>query len=70
MHDVVHAEQAFLESKIPFPSIAGADAAVLDAHIARGGAATLRDLDDVFEADAWARDCAREWLASTEGVRL
>ena len=52
----------FLDGGIAFPGIAASNAAVLNAHIARGGAATLRDLTDVVEADAWARACAREWL--------
>jgi 1-deoxy-D-xylulose-5-phosphate reductoisomerase len=58
---------AFLEKRVSFPAIAEANAAVLDAHIARCGAATLRDLDDVWEADAWARAGAGEWLAAEGG---
>jgi 1-deoxy-D-xylulose-5-phosphate reductoisomerase len=59
---------AFLAGEISFPAIAAANAGVLDAHVARATAATLRDLKDVAEADAWARDCARAWLASPKGV--
>jgi 1-deoxy-D-xylulose-5-phosphate reductoisomerase len=58
---------AFLEGRVSFPSIAAANAAVLNAHVARTTAAPLRDLDDVMEADAWARACAAEWLASAAG---
>ncbi len=59
---------AFLAGEISFPAIAAANAEVLDAHGARATAATLRDLKDVAEADAWARDCARAWLASPKGA--
>jgi 1-deoxy-D-xylulose-5-phosphate reductoisomerase len=59
---------AFLAGEISFPAIAAANAGVLDAHVARATAATLRDLKDVAEADAWARDCARAWLASPKGA--
>jgi 1-deoxy-D-xylulose-5-phosphate reductoisomerase len=55
---------AFLDEKIAFPSIAAANAAVLDAHVKRAGAGALRDLEDVMEADRWAREHAREWLVS------
>jgi len=54
---------AFLDGRIRFPTIADANAAVLDAHAAGGGAAELRDLADVMEVDLWARACATEWLA-------
>jgi hypothetical protein len=37
---------------------------VLEAHFARPGDGALRDLADVAEADAWARDRAREELAT------
>jgi 1-deoxy-D-xylulose-5-phosphate reductoisomerase len=53
---------AFLERRIGFAAIAEANAAVLDAHLARGGTGTLDDLDDVIEADRWARSCARDWV--------
>jgi 1-deoxy-D-xylulose-5-phosphate reductoisomerase len=53
---------AFLSGGIGFPWIARTNAAVLNAHLARGGAPRLRDLRDVDEADGWARACAREWL--------
>ena len=58
---------AFLEGRIAFPRIAAANDAVLEAHVARGAAGPLRDLRDVLEADAWARERAREWLAASGG---
>jgi 1-deoxy-D-xylulose-5-phosphate reductoisomerase len=59
---------AFLGGEIAFPAIAQTNAAVLDAHIARPGSGTLRDLSDVADADAWARACAGEQLGTAEGV--
>ncbi len=59
---------AFLAERVPFSAIAASNAAVLEAHVARAGAATLRDLDDVGEADAWARARAREGLALRESA--
>jgi 1-deoxy-D-xylulose-5-phosphate reductoisomerase len=56
---------AFLASEIPFPGIAAANAAVLDAHVSATGDRSLRDLDDVAEADGWARAHAQEWLATS-----
>ena len=55
---------AFLEGAIPFPAIAATNDAVLNAHVAAAGGASLRDLDDVREADAWARERARHCLAT------
>jgi 1-deoxy-D-xylulose-5-phosphate reductoisomerase len=57
---------AFLEGAVPFPAIAAANAAVLEAFAARGGSQRLASLDDVLEADAWSRARAREWLAQPE----
>jgi 1-deoxy-D-xylulose-5-phosphate reductoisomerase len=54
---------AFLDQRIAFPAIAAANA-VLDAHVRHAGAGALRDLEDVMEADRWAREHAEEWLAS------
>ena len=56
---------AFLAGEIPFPGIAAANAAVLDAHGSAGTDRTLRDLDDVAEADGWARAHARERLGAS-----
>ena len=60
---------AFLDERIAFPAIAAANAAVLDAHARRAGAGALRDLEDVMEADRWAREQAEEWLASVGSER-
>jgi 1-deoxy-D-xylulose-5-phosphate reductoisomerase len=57
---------AFLEGAAPFPAIAAANAAVLEAFAAQNAAARLGSLDDVLEADAWARARAREWLSHPE----
>jgi 1-deoxy-D-xylulose-5-phosphate reductoisomerase len=56
---------AFLAGEISFPGIAAANAAVLDAHVSAAGERRLRDLDDVAEADAWARAQARERLGAS-----
>jgi 1-deoxy-D-xylulose-5-phosphate reductoisomerase len=58
---------AFLAGEIGFGQIAAANAATLDAHVARAGGAGLRDLEDALQADAWARVHAREWLAQAGG---
>ncbi len=50
---------AFLAGKLPFPGIAETVAAVLDRHRPR----PVTGLDDVLEADAWARAEARALLA-------
>jgi 1-deoxy-D-xylulose-5-phosphate reductoisomerase len=55
---------AFLAQQVPFAAIAATNAAVLEAHLAQGGSAALRDLADVLEADAWARERARALLAA------
>jgi 1-deoxy-D-xylulose-5-phosphate reductoisomerase len=57
----------FLRGAIAFPTIAKANEAVLGAHASRAGAVRLRDLEDAAEADAWARNRAREWLTSSGG---
>ncbi len=59
---------AFLEERIDFPGIAAGNAAVLDAHARRSSGGALRDLDDVAEADGWARAHAEEWLAGAGGA--
>jgi 1-deoxy-D-xylulose-5-phosphate reductoisomerase len=59
---------AFLDGRVGFSTIAASNAAVLNAHVARAGQPALRDLADVEEADAWARACTHEWLASDAGV--
>jgi 1-deoxy-D-xylulose-5-phosphate reductoisomerase len=55
---------AFLAHRVPFTAIAATNAAVLDAHLARGGSTALRDLDEVLEADAWARARAGALLSA------
>jgi 1-deoxy-D-xylulose-5-phosphate reductoisomerase len=55
---------AFLAGEVPFGAIAATNAAVLEAHLARAAGKALRDLDDVLEADAWARARARESLGA------
>ena len=61
---------AFLDGRIRFLQIAGTNGAVLNTHVGRGGSGELRDLRDVAEADAWARSCARDWIAgSNRGER-
>ncbi len=49
---------AFLEGSVPFPSIAECVSEVLDAHPRR----ELGALEDVLEADSWARRQARQVL--------
>ncbi len=58
---------AFLEGAIAFPAIAAVNAEVLGAHVGRAGGDTARDLQDVLDADAWARARAREALSGHEG---
>ena len=62
------AVEAFLAGNTSIPGIAATVSAVLDTHLSRGGATQLRDLDDVLAADAWARACAHEQLASAGGA--
>jgi len=56
---------AFLDGQIRFLEIAETNGAVLNSHVARSVSGELRDLNDVMEADAWARACAREWIATS-----
>jgi len=53
---------AFLDEQIPFSAIAETNAAVLEKFLAKTGGADIRDLDDVLEADHWARQQALERL--------
>jgi 1-deoxy-D-xylulose-5-phosphate reductoisomerase len=55
---------AFLAQQVPFAAIAATNAAVLESHLARAGSAALRDLADVLESDAWARERARVLLSA------
>jgi 1-deoxy-D-xylulose-5-phosphate reductoisomerase len=55
---------SFLAGEIPFPAIAAVNGDVLSAHVGTsGGSSAVRDLADVREADAWARERAHETLA-------
>jgi 1-deoxy-D-xylulose-5-phosphate reductoisomerase len=49
---------AFLDRRIPFTAIPESILAVIEAH----PASSVRHLEDVLEADAWARAQARETL--------
>jgi len=60
---------AFLEGRVSFPGIAAANAATLEAHVARGSHARLGDLEDVERADRWAREFAAEWLTGDRGMK-
>jgi len=59
---------AFLRGMIGFTDIASTNAAVLDAHLGRHRGELVRDLEDVMEADAWARRMAREQLGVSSGA--
>jgi 1-deoxy-D-xylulose-5-phosphate reductoisomerase len=59
---------AFLRGIIGFTDIASTNEAVLGAHLARHRGERVRDLEDVMEADAWARRMAREQLGVSLGV--
>jgi 1-deoxy-D-xylulose-5-phosphate reductoisomerase len=50
---------AFLEGRLRFLGIPAIVEAVLDEHTQRCGAAAAPDLDDLLDAEAWARDRAR-----------
>ena len=60
---------AFLERRVPFGAIADTNAAVLEHHLARRGGAVVGELADVWAADAWARDRARQQLGLGEDAR-
>jgi 1-deoxy-D-xylulose-5-phosphate reductoisomerase len=59
---------AFLRGIIGFTDIAFTNAAVLEAHLGQHRGEALRDLEDVMEADAWARRMAREKLGVPSGT--
>lgn len=58
---------AFLRGMIRFTDIASTNAAVLDSHLGRHRGEAVRDLEDVMEADGWARQMARERLGVPPG---
>jgi len=53
---------AFLSRRIAFGTIAVANAAVLEEHLAISDAGPVESLEDIVEADEWARRRAREFL--------
>ena len=57
---------AFLAGRVRFSSIAAVDERVLEDYLAEHAGEKIAELDDVLEADAWARARARSAL--TEGV--
>jgi len=59
---------AFLRGIIGFTDIASTNEAVLDAHLGRHRGELVRDLEDVMEADAWARRMAREQIGVPLGA--
>jgi 1-deoxy-D-xylulose-5-phosphate reductoisomerase len=61
------AVEAFLAGGCSFPGIAATVSSVLEDHLARRGGTSLRDLNDVLAADAWARARAHERLAHSGG---
>jgi len=61
------AVDAFLRGIIGFTEIASTNQAVLDDHLGRHRGEVVRDLEDVMEADAWARRMARERLGILSG---
>jgi len=58
---------AFLDERIPFGTLPEVIRAVLDAHLAEHAGDKLERLDDVLEADAWARARASEQLEQESG---
>jgi 1-deoxy-D-xylulose-5-phosphate reductoisomerase len=59
---------AFLAGGLAFPGIPEVNGRVLDAFLARSGGGELRDLADVLEVDAWAREAAQEAVRARAGV--
>ena len=57
---------AFLAGRVRFSSIAAVNERVLDDYLAKHAGEKVAELDDVLEADVWARERARGALA--EGV--
>ena len=57
---------AFLEGRIAFGDISATNARVLDAHLAACEGARVECLEDVLEADRWARRSARDSLGLDE----
>jgi len=53
---------AFLEGRIAIPSICDINGRVLEAHLESHRGAVVRGLEDVLEADAWARELATAYV--------
>jgi 1-deoxy-D-xylulose-5-phosphate reductoisomerase len=53
---------AFLDGLIPFGAIADTNGKVLDQHLSQAKGAIVTELEDVMQADAWARAQARSAL--------
>ncbi len=58
---------AFLKGEVAFSSITATNSAVLERHLAQAVSGTLQDLEDVLEADRWARTAAQEELKLLRG---
>ena len=58
---------AFLEREIAFLDIAALNTAILDLHLKDHLGSRVEILEEVTEADAWARDAAQAWLADSAG---
>jgi 1-deoxy-D-xylulose-5-phosphate reductoisomerase len=58
---------AFLRGIIAFTDIASTNQAVLETHLGQHRGEVVRDLEDVMEADAWARRMARERIGFQRG---
>jgi 1-deoxy-D-xylulose-5-phosphate reductoisomerase len=56
------AVEAFLDERIPFGTLPEVNRAVLEAHLSERGGDKVERLDDVADADAWARARAREHI--------
>jgi 1-deoxy-D-xylulose-5-phosphate reductoisomerase len=59
---------AFLRGMIGFTDITSTNQSVLETHLEQHRGEGLRDLEDVMEADAWARRMAREQLGAPSGI--
>ena len=59
---------SFLAGEIPVPRICEINGLVLDAHLAERSGAVVKRLEDVLEADAWARERARVELCRSTGT--
>jgi 1-deoxy-D-xylulose-5-phosphate reductoisomerase len=53
---------SFLAGEIPLPRICEINGRVLDAHLAERSGAVVKSLEDVLEADSWARERAHSEL--------